>query len=272
MKIYSQIRSFGVPKLLIFVFLTGYWILFSCSSKSPNKDIRSAKIVDLGGIVTEDLPEKVWGQATMKAFGFNKSNNFEIVEWKTPAVSGSNAYYTIFNHGGPHVDAPKHIKVGGGLDSYPVEVFAGPLKVFDVSSFPKGHTIPVSVFKGKVSPGDIVLIFSNYVPPQSENESLQIISLSWEASEYLATLPVRAFGTDALSADSFGDTVKVDSENEVAKAVPVHHSFLSRSIPIYEALYQINKLLNYENMYFIGVPLNIKNGDGMLVRPIAMVL
>ncbi len=52
---------------------------------------------------------------------------------------------------------------------------------------------------------------------------------------------------------------------------PVHHSFLSRQIPIYEGLFQVDKLLEKQNMYFIGVPLNIKDGDGILVRPVAFV-
>ena len=55
------------------------------------------------------------------------------------SVSVSNAYYTLFNHGGPHVDAPNHVGVGSGLDSYPVESFAGPVKVFDVRQFSKGE-------------------------------------------------------------------------------------------------------------------------------------
>ena len=56
-----------------------------------------------------------------------------------------------------------------------------------------------------------------------------------------------------------------------ARAVPIHHSFLSRSIPIYEELCDVEKLLTKQNMYFIGVPLNIKDGDGMLVRPVVFV-
>ena len=63
----------------------------------------------------------------------------------------------------------------------------------------------------------------------------------------------------------------VESDSETARAVPIHHSFLSRAIPIYEELCDVDKLLTKQNMYFIGVPLNIKDGDAMLVRPVVLV-
>ena len=63
----------------------------------------------------------------------------------------------------------------------------------------------------------------------------------------------------------------VDAETEHARAVPVHHSFLSRGIPVYEQLFNVDELLNKENMYFVGVPLNIRGGDGMIVRPVVFV-
>ena len=52
---------------------------------------------------------------------------------------------------------------------------------------------------------------------------------------------------------------------------PVHHSFLSRGIPAYEQLFSVEKLLGKEDLYFVGPPLNIKDGDGMIVRPVVLV-
>jgi kynurenine formamidase len=95
--------------------------------------------------------------------------------------------------------------------------------------------------------------------------------LSFEAAEYLASIPVNAFGTDAFSVDTPDSNDPINSESSTALAVPVHHAFLSRGIPIYEQLFNVGKLLNKQNMYFIGAPLNINNGDGMLVRPIVLI-
>jgi len=261
---------------IVILFLAVFCFLTGCKmEKSKHDFLAPREIIDLGGLVTEDLPDRIWGRDLMKAFGFEKSNHFEVINWEfemgTGKVSGSNAYYTFFNHGGPHVDGPNHVGFNGGLDSYSLEQFIGPLKVFDVSEYPNGRTVPVEVFKNKVSTGDIVLIYTNYIPPQSAKTPPGLITLSHKAAEYLAEIPIKAFCTDAFSVACNDNSNPVEADSETARAVPIHHSFLSRSIPIYEELCDVEKLLTKQNMYFIGVPLNIKDGDGMLVRPVVFV-
>ncbi len=250
-------------------------VLFTACT--PNDaSLNPKEVIDLGALVTEDLPEQVWGKGFLAEMGFTRPNAFEVIDWEFQMdggnVSGSNAYYTLFNHGGPHVDAPNHMGVGGGIDSYPVEAFAGPLKVFDVSHFPKGRSIPAEVFEREsISAGDIVLIFTGYTPPETDEAFPETITLTRAAAEYLASMPVRALGTDAFSVASLQDTSAVDAETETARAVPIHHSFLSRGIPVYEQLFNVDQLLDKGNMYFVGVPLNIREGDGMIVRPVVFV-
>ena len=236
------------------------------------------QIIDLGALVTEDLPERVWGKAFLAANGFTRPNTFDVInrdfEMEGGRVSVSNAYYTLFNHGGPHVDAPNHVSLGGGLDSYPVEAFAGPLKVFDVRQFPLGRSVPPEVFTGSVRAGDVVLIVTGYSPPTTDDAFPETITLSRAAAEYLASVPVRAYGTDAFSVANLQDTTAVEAESDVARAAPIHHSFLSRGIPVYEQLFNVVRLLEQAStasMYFVGVPLNIRDGDGMIVRPVVLV-
>ena len=224
-----------------------------------------SEVIDLGALVTEDLPQKSWGKAMLKQLGFKKQNAFEVIRWTFPGkegkVSGSNAYYTLFNHGGPHVDAPSHVGAGGGLNSYPVEAFSGPLKVFDASGYPRGRSVPPEVFRNNAAAGDIVLIFTGSIFPRTEEALPEVTTLTNDAAEFLANLPVRAYGTDAFGVDDIADTT-----------LPwIHHSFLSRSIPVYEQLCNLDKLIGREQMFFVGVPLNIKDGDGMIVRPVVLV-
>ena len=232
--------------------------------------------IDLGALVTEDLPERVWGKALLANNNFSEPNSFNVVRWEQElsggTLSGSNSYYTLFNHGGPHVDAPNHIGLNGGLDSYSVEVFSGPVKVFDVSHFSVGRTIDAEYFLGKdINPQDIVVLYTAYEPPQDDMSYPEAITLTREAAVFLSSIPIRAIGTDSQSLYSFQDTRPVTADTLLATAAPIHEAFLSRGIPVFEELFNVDRLLGKENMFFTGVPLNIKDGDGMIVRPVVFV-
>lgn len=230
------------------------------------------EIFDLGAVVTEQTPEEFWGKAFLKEMGFTESNRFDVLARTFGPVSVSNSYYTLFNHGGPHVDAPNHVGLGEGLDSYPVESFAGPLKVFDFSHLPIGRSITKEMLVDlPIDSGDIVLTYTGFSLPESEDEWPPAIALDYEAATYLAALPVRAFGTDALNVESMTDQSPVPSDDEIARVIPGHHAFLSKGIPVFEQLANVDKLLGRKSMYFVGAPLNIKDGDGMMVRPLVLV-
>ena len=92
-----------------------------------------------------------------------------------------------------------------------------------------------------------------------------------EAAEYLANIPIRAIGTDAWSLYNFEDTRPIEADTVLGRVAPIHEAFLSRGIPIYEQLFNVDKLLGKEKLFFVGVPLNIRDGDGMIVRPVVFV-
>ena len=211
----------------------------------------------------------------MQHYGFDKSNSFKVIhqefEFPDGLLSVNNSYLTIFNHGGPHVDAPSHMNLKGGIDNYALEDFIGPLKVIDVSGLPFGRTVSLSeIKKHDIQPGDIVLIFTNYTLP-NKNELPSRIGLTQEAAKYLVNLPVKAFGTDSFNVESDDNPTDVISETALQRLAPIHYEFLSKGIPIYEQLFNVDKLLNKKKMLFIGQPLNIENGDGMVVRPVVFV-
>jgi kynurenine formamidase len=250
-------------------------ISFGCSqSEVPTISAfpHPKEVIDLGALVTEDLPERVWGKGFMAQMQFTESNTFSVISWDFGPISGSNAYYKIFNHGGPHVDAPNHMGLGLGLDSYAIESFIGPVRIIDASHLPAGRNVTQEMLQDQdIEQGDIVLMYTDYVPPQTESALPESITLNFEASEYLANIPIRAFGTDAFAVDSLTDESPVVADSEVARTMPVHYSFLSRGIPAYEQLMNVDQLLGKSNLFFVGVPLNIVNGDGMIVRPVVFV-
>ncbi len=243
------------------------------SDETVSTGFQYAEVIDLGALITEDIAQSVAGSAFLAANKIDRLNEFDVVTWTANigggSVSGSNAFYTLANHGGPHVDAPNHVGLDGGIDSYSINSFVGPLKVFDVSEFPKGFTVPIDVFKGQgIEAGDIVLIYTNYAPPSDEESYPETVTITRGAAEYLSEIPIRAFATDAYSVANIQQQAVVDSTDPTAKVVPIHHSFLSRGIPVYEQLFNVERLIDKERMFFVGVPVNIPDGDGMIVRPV----
>lgn len=258
--------------------LWGALLAAGCSSSqgsaTPPLTFAPREIIDLGAVVTEDLPERFWGRAMLKLFGFERPNSFEVKPWSfkapTGELKGSDSYYTLFNHGGPHVDAPNHMSAGGGIDSYRIDSYAGPARVFDARRWPPGRSIPVDLFRDSVKAGEIVLVYTNYRVDHVDSIP-KVVTLTQEAADYLAALPVRAFGTDGLGVESPQESAMGRGDTPGAQVAPVHYAFLSRGIPVYEELVNLGQLLGKARLYFVGAPLNIKNGDGMLVRPVVFV-
>jgi len=253
-------------------------MLASCDSGTPGRsaDFSPVEVIDLGTLVTEDINQQIAGRAFLAINDTDRLNQFELVTWTVEigggTVSGSNAFYTLANHGGPHVDAPNHVGLEGGIDSYSIGAFSGPLRVFDVSGYSTGFSVPTTVFDRQgIEPGDVVMIYTNYQPPQDDKSFPDTVTLTRSAAEYLAKIPVRAFATDAFSVANLHQEAQVESKDLTAQVVPIHHSFLSRGIPVYEQLFNVESLIGKDRMFFVGVPANIRNGDGMIVRPVVFV-
>jgi kynurenine formamidase len=253
-------------------------LLAACDSPTSvqSPEFIPIEVIDLGTPITKNINQQVAGKAFLSVNGTDRQNQFELITWSVEigggTVSGSNSFYTLANHGGPHVDAPNHVGLEGGIDSYPIDAYSGPLTVFDVSDYPTGFTVPKSVFEGQgIMPGDVVMIYTAYQPPEDDKSFPETVTITRGAAEYLANIPVRAFATDAFSVENLQGQANVESNDITAQVVPVHHSFLSRGIPVYEQLFNVSFLIGKERMYFVGVPANIPDGDGMIVRPVVFV-
>src|SRR5262249_11530752 len=90
------------------------------------------QIIDLSPTITEDLPVRIWGPKALKDFGFSETTEFRLVQATEPLYV-SNAYWTLMNHAGPHVDAPNHMdRNAKGVDAYDLATLVGPIKLVDV--------------------------------------------------------------------------------------------------------------------------------------------
>jgi kynurenine formamidase len=232
------------------------------------------RIIDLSPVLTPDLPRRVWGKELLARSGYAETTEFDDIVRRPPGEGNwagfvANSYWTLMNHGGPHVDAPNHLFEGAAsVADYPLTQLIGPLKVVDARSQPQNEPIPRAFFDGAgIRPGDVVLLVVGYVPPSTAGELPRYPYLSREAAEYLAAVPIRAFATDAWSVDC-------PPRDDRPRGGPVVHSaFLLRGIPTIEQLVNVQALLEEPNAVFVGFPLRVQgaSGNGSPIRAAALI-
>jgi kynurenine formamidase len=232
------------------------------------------RIIDLSPTITEDLPARIWGRKLLRDFGFRPSTRFEHIELEQPLYV-QNSYLELFNHGGAHLDAPRHLaRDGKGVDEYELVQLIGRARVLDFRSAPKDEPLSPSEFEVRdVRSGDIVLVLVGYAPPAADDQLPSYAYLSPEAAEYLAGIPVKAIGTDAWGLENpkrMYELMAAQKSGYEALA-PAHHAFLSRGIPVFEELENLDELLSETDVVFVGFPLKIRNGDASPVRAAALI-
>jgi kynurenine formamidase len=135
----------GVPALALCSFLN---FVVGCNSSRPGNEAAPLprEVIDLSPTITEDLPVRIWGHRALNELGFLDSTEFRVLRGTDP-VYYQNSYYTLMNHGGPHLDAPNHLERGEarGVDSYRLESLIGPIKLVDVRgpSADQPNTLPM---------------------------------------------------------------------------------------------------------------------------------
>jgi kynurenine formamidase len=253
--------------------------LIGCTTDQSKTDfnpdlILPKEIIDLSPVITDDIAEQKWGKAFLKLMGFRGTTKFEHVGIDSPAYV-RNSYLEIFNHGGAHLDAPNHTEKGAmSIEDYDLKRLIGPVKIFDGTSYKDDTSIPAEALKKlDLTERDIFILHVNYIPPQNDNELPSYPYLSPEACEYLASIPVKAIATDALSIESIDGFFKgVEAGLSGYKdLIPNHYAILTKGIPLFECLENVNPLLEKENVIFLGFPLKIKDGNGSPIRAVAFV-
>jgi arylformamidase len=232
------------------------------------------QIIDLSPMITEDLPVRVWGQKALKDFGFSETTQFRLIQATDPLYV-SNAYWTLMNHAGPHVDAPNHLERNAkGVDAYELTSLVGPIKLIDVRGTPTDQPIAITELDGRdIRLGDVVIMLTGYAAPGKSDEIPAYRALSKEAADYLAGIPVKAFGTDGLSVDSFQAlyaAIGAGKKGYEALA-PVHHALLTQGIATIEQLTNLEALVGVERAVFVGLPLKVRDGDASPIRAAAFV-
>jgi len=255
------------------------YFLSSCTTNNhkgtfdPNL-VLPKEIIDLSPVIGEDIAEIKWGKAALNLMGFKGKTTFLHQGIDSPAYV-RNSYLEIFNHGGAHLDAPNHTeKDAKSIEDWELKKLIGPIKIFDASSYKNNSEIPVEALQElNLNSQDIFMLHVNYIPPQSDDELPAYPYLSSKACEYLASIPVKAIATDALSIESFNGFSKGIEAGLTGNKdlIPNHYAILTKGIPLFESLEDLSPLFNKKNVIFVGFPLKFKEGNGSTVRAVAFV-
>ncbi len=247
--------------------------LTACSEQPAPSVAEPVRIVDLSPTITEDLLLRIRGERQLKERGRRGVTEFEHIVSREPAYV-YNAFVEIYDHGGAHADAPNHIIEGAAaIDELPLDDFFGRAKILDFSH--KGDDVPISVadFEAEdIASGDIVLVYVGYRAPDP-NDLPSYPYLSPEAAEYLASIPIKAFGSDMPSTESFQQVGRLAEQGLVGSEnlLGAHYALLSRGISNIESLANLGSLLGERHVVFVGFPLKLRGVSGGPMRAAALV-
>jgi kynurenine formamidase len=259
--------------VLVLTLLAGA-ALGACRPARSNGFGTPRRVVDLSPTIGEDAPTRLVGHRFLSESGLPDSTRFVHTIVDTPFYV-ADSRLELFNHVGPHHDAPSHVIKGAtSTDRTPLDRFIGPARILDFRSKAPDSPLTRADFESRnVRPGEIVIAFVGYVPPQSPDSYPSYPYLSGEAAEYLATLPVKLFATDMPSLASLrnlGPTVARGLRGSAA-VVPEHYAFLSREVPSIEGLVNLDSIVTEPRVVFVGFPLKIEDGNAGPMRAVALV-
>jgi kynurenine formamidase len=271
-----------MKKLPIMVLACAASACFTCaipdedhpSDKTLTEAPLPSRIVDLSPLVTEDLPLRTWGKKMLTDWGFALRNEFEDVGAEDPLYV-VNSYWTLSNHAGAHLDAPNHMEKGArSIDQYSLDELIGRARLLDFRMSPADEPISLKeIEQTEIQAGEIALLIVGYSPPVGADELPSYPYLSREAAEYLASLPVKAIGTDAFSVESVARVYEAIEQGATGYegVAPLHRVFLGRDMPVFEQLENLEELIGLEKVVFVGFPLKVEGSNGSPIRAAALV-
>ena len=198
--------------------------------------------------------------------------------WKTHAeafaesgnVQGNSVmYFTMPDHGGTHIDAPRHFgPEGTPINEYPLENCIVPGICIDLRHIaPKAEIttddLKAAVDKGghPIPQGGTVLLCTGHHQRTYPNPAYSTDNpgVNVPATEWLAQQGIVHFGIDSMRPGPIG---KVNAL--------VHKACLELNITHMESLCNLEALLGAGPFRFIGLPLKWRGGTGSPIRAVAV--
>jgi len=196
---------------------------------------------------------------------FTADPPISVVRFHTVASRGYNlAQLSLSTHHATHLDAPYHFyEDGKTLDEIPLDRFYGPAQLIDLC--PRRQLEPrtlltVGRFRAHehvFQPGARVIYRTGWDRMFGTPEFFtDFPSLSLEAAQWIADKRIALLG--------------MDTPTPSREMIECHHILLRRGVEIVlvEGLARLHLLP--PQFLFVGLPLNIKSGDGSPIRAVAV--
>ena len=214
------------------------------------------KTFDLTYTITENMPVFPGTELPTlnQAFTINKNDYAET-------------RLTLFSHVGTHMDAPAHMIQGGKtLDAYEVDTFVGKAFVLDISTYPIGvgewciQLEMLKAYEQQIKQIEFLILFTGWSRLWGNDAYYNgFPALSVEVALWLANLPLKGIGIDAISIDLMSTTT-----------FPIHHIFMEKDMVIIENLTNLEQLAN-KAFTLSALPIKYNNADGAPIRAIGTV-
>jgi arylformamidase len=183
---------------------------------------------------------------------------------KIPENSSRLSKISFGSHTATHIDAPSHtIQDGENIETYSLENFIGPAKVFDFSYLNPGELIKISDFEKEaenlsVEAGDRILVKTSNSNRGFVEFYNDFVALDGDCADWLAEKNILLFGIDYLSIKQRGS-----SDNRA------HNSLLNKKIPIVEGLNL--KEVSAGKYQLFCPPLKLDGLDGAPARAVLVI-
>lgn len=191
---------------------------------------------------------------------------FSAPRYQPPCKGFATKQILVSDHSGTHVDSPLHFHSDGhSIEMQQIDLFFGEAVLLDVSHKQVHDPIDVPLIEAtlkrdglSILPGDIVL-FRAWPGTWGEGEFHETAALTLEAAKWLRSRGMKAVGIDISMIETLADMTRA-----------VHFYLLKEEVPIYENLYNLDKV-PVKRFQFFGLPLPLKGCTGSPVRAMALV-
>lgn len=248
-------------------------IAVTVSACSVSHPALPRQFVDLSPSIGSDLVERQLGPTIAGAGYIPEPYSEHIIEEGDDFYSVMSVV-TMLNHLGSHADPPRHVfREGKSIDQLPLDRFYGEIVFFDFRAKARNHPLSPADFQSKViEPDSIVIAFVGYEAPSAPGELPTYPYLTGEAAKYLASLEIKAFGTDMPGLMSIVNSAS--ASNDDTSSGPLfeeHTALLEKEIVVIEGLSNLDALVDLNNVVFVGFPIKLEGGTGGPMRAVGLV-